>query len=184
MMIYDKGCLIGWDGEHGQQRGNMDREKDWTKHYRLAAGIYAMRGSEMLILERAAGMMQGFWSVPGGRVDAGETPQEAAVRELFEEAGIAPTGPLWLVAIVPLKGYGMDLLSIRYACACDTGEVQLSHEHSGAAWVEPLTYRATHLSDEAATQWGQAAAEDAFNVYSNRDGLDAFLQWRERMRQT
>ncbi len=160
----------------------MDREKDWTRHYRLAAGIYAMRGSEMLILERAAGMMQGFWSIPGGRVDPGETPEEGAVRELFEEAGIAPTGPLWLVATVPLKGYGMDLLSIRYACECDVGEARLSHEHSGAAWVDPLTYRATYLSDEVAAQWGQSAADDAFNVYSNRDGLDAFLHWREHMR--
>jgi 8-oxo-dGTP diphosphatase len=156
--------------------------QDWTKRYRLAAGIYAMRGSEMLILERATGMMQGFWSVPGGRVDPGETPQEAAIRELFEEAGIAPTGPLWLVATVPLKGYGMDLLSIRYACECDAGEVQLSHEHSGAAWVAPLNYRATHLSDEAAGQWELSTDEDAFNVRSNRDGLDAFLQWRVHMR--
>jgi len=160
----------------------MDRAKDWTKHYRLVAGIYAMRGSEILILERAAGMMQGFWSVPGGRVDPGETPEEGAVRELFEEAGIVPTGPLWLVATVPLKGYGMDLLSIRYACACDAGEVRLSHEHSEAAWVDPLTYRTTHLSDEAAAQWGQSAADDAFNVCSNRDGLDLFLHWRKHMR--
>jgi 8-oxo-dGTP diphosphatase len=163
----------------------MDRvnvtAQDWTKRYRLAAGIYAMRGSEMLILERAAGMMQGFWSIPGGRVDLGETPQEAAVRELFEEAGLTPTGPLWLVATVPLKGYGMELLSIRYACECNAGEVRLSHEHSGAAWVAPLIYRAAHLSDEAAEQWRLSADEEAFNVRSNRDGLDAFLQWRRHM---
>jgi hypothetical protein len=60
--------------------------------------------------------------------------------------------------------------------------VQLSHEHSGAAWVAPLNYRATHLSDEAAGQWELSTDEDAFNVRSNRDGLDAFLQWRVHMR--
>ncbi|PON15469.1 hypothetical protein C2W62_23675 [Candidatus Entotheonella serta] len=75
------------------------------------------------------------------------------------------------------------MLSIRYACECDAGKVRLSHEHSGAAWVDPMIYRATHLSDEAAAQWGQTAAEDAFNVRSNRDGLDAFLHWREHIRQ-
>ncbi|ETX06077.1 MAG: hypothetical protein ETSY2_19230 [Candidatus Entotheonella gemina] len=160
----------------------MDTETDWTKHYRLVAGMYAMRGSDILILERAAGMMQGFWSVPGGHVDPGETPQQAAVRELFEEAGIAPTGSVWLVATVPLKGYGTDLLSLRYACECDAGEVRLSHEHSGAAWIDPLVYRATHLSDQAEAQWAQSAAEDAFNVRSSRDGLDAFLHWCEHMR--
>jgi hypothetical protein len=41
-------------------------ELDWTKPYRLAAGVYAMRGSDILMLERAAGMMIGFWSIPGG----------------------------------------------------------------------------------------------------------------------
>src|SRR5215813_9247740 len=56
-------------------------EHDWTKQYRLVAGVYAMRDGHILMLERASGMMIGFWSVPGGHVDPGETPQEAAVRE-------------------------------------------------------------------------------------------------------
>jgi 8-oxo-dGTP diphosphatase len=153
-------------------------ERDWTKRYRLAAGVYAMRGRQMLMLERAAGMMIGFWSVPGGLVDPGETPQEAAARELFEEAGISPTGPLWLVTAVPLKGYGMDLLSLRYACWCEAGDVRLSHEHSGWRWVDPAVYRATHLSHTAAERWRQSSHDDALNVLSNRDGLDDFLRWR------
>jgi 8-oxo-dGTP diphosphatase len=153
-------------------------ERDWTQRYRLAAGVYAMRGSQILMLERAQGMMIGFWSVPGGLVDPGETPQEAAARELFEEAGLTPTGPLWLVTAVPLQGYGMDLLSLRYACPCDTGEVRLSHEHSAWSWVEPAAYRATHVSDVAVTRWRQSSPEEAFNVLRNRDGLDAFLRWR------
>jgi 8-oxo-dGTP pyrophosphatase MutT (NUDIX family) len=111
-------------------------------------------------------------------VDPGETPQEAAARELFEEAGITPTGPLWLVTAVPLKGYGMDLLSLRYACQCDTGDVRLSHEHSGWSWIEPAVYRATHVSNAAVERWQRSSDNDAFNVLSNRDGLDAFLRWR------
>jgi 8-oxo-dGTP diphosphatase len=153
-------------------------ERDWTKRYRLAAGVYAMRGRQMLMLERAAGMMIGFWSVPGGLVDPGETPQEAAARELFEEAGISPTGPLWLVTAVPLKGYGMDLLSLRYACWCEAGDVRLSHEHSDWRWVDPAVYRATHLSHAAVERWRQSSHNDALNVLSNRDGLDDFLRWR------
>ena len=48
--------------------------QDWTKPYRLVAGVYAMCDGRILMLERASGMMIGFWSVPGGHVDPGETP--------------------------------------------------------------------------------------------------------------
>jgi 8-oxo-dGTP diphosphatase len=153
-------------------------ERDWTKQYRLAAGVYAMRGGQILMLERATGMMIGFWSVPGGIVDPGETPQEAAARELFEESGLIPTGPLWLITAVPLRGYGMNLLSLRYACQCDAGDVRLSHEHSGWSWVDPAAYRATHVSDTAVERWRQSSHDEAFNVVSNRTGLDDFLRWR------
>lgn len=153
-------------------------DHDWTKRYRLTAGVYAMRGGQILMLERAAGMMCGFWSLPGGRLDPGETPPEAAVRELQEEAGLVPTGPLWLVTAVPLKGYGMDLLSLRYACPCEAGDVRLSHEHSGWRWFDPAVYRATHLSDVEVERWRRSGADDAFNVLSNRHGLDDFLRWR------
>jgi 8-oxo-dGTP diphosphatase len=155
-------------------------ERDWTKQYRLAAGVYVMRDSQILLLERAAGMMIGFWSVPGGIVDPGETPQEAAARELMEETGLRPTSPLWLVTAVPLRGYGMHLLSLRYACRCDTGEVQLSHEHSGWRWYEPAEYRATHLSDTEVARWRRSSPAEAFNVLRNRDGLDEFLRWRNQ----
>ena len=159
----------------GEEGGS---EHDWTNQYRLAAGIYAMRGSKIVMLERAAGMMLDFWSIPGGIVDPGETPQEAAARELFEEAGLTPTGPLWLVTVVPLKGYGMNLLSLRYACRCDAGDVRLSHEHSNWGWFEPQDYRATHLSDAEVERWRHSSHDEAFNVLSNRDGLDDFLRWR------
>jgi 8-oxo-dGTP pyrophosphatase MutT (NUDIX family) len=158
----------------------LDPERDWTRQYRLAAGVYAMRGSQILLLERAAGMMLGFWSVPGGIVDPGETPPEAAARELLEEAALQPTSPLWLVTAVPMQGYGMHLLSLRYACCCDAGEVQLSHEHSGWRWYEPEEYRATHLSDVEVERWRRSSTAEALNVLRNRDGLDEFLRWRSQ----
>ncbi|MGL4406472.1 MAG: NUDIX domain-containing protein [Notoacmeibacter sp.] len=39
------------------------------------------------------------WQLPGGGVDAGETIETAAVRELAEEAGFKPTGPISLFAV-------------------------------------------------------------------------------------
>jgi 8-oxo-dGTP pyrophosphatase MutT (NUDIX family) len=157
-------------------------ECDWTKQYRLGAGVYAMRGTQILMLERAAGIMIGFWSVPGGIVDPGETPMQAAARELLEEAGLRPTSPLWLVTVIPLWGYGMDMLGLRYACRCDEGDVRLSHEHSNWGWFDPEEYRATHLSDAAIERWRQSSPAEALNVLRNRDGLDEFLRWRNQWR--
>jgi hypothetical protein len=51
--------------------------------------------------------------------------------EVFEEAGLTPSGALWLVTAVPMKRYGTDWHSLRYACRCDTGGMRLSHESSG-----------------------------------------------------
>jgi len=43
----------------------------------------------LLVVRRGRGPAQGRWSVPGGRVEAGETLAEAVVRELDEETGVA-----------------------------------------------------------------------------------------------
>jgi 8-oxo-dGTP pyrophosphatase MutT (NUDIX family) len=113
-------------------------------------------------------------------VDPGENLEETAARELFEETGLTPTGPWWLVTAVPLQGYGMDLLSLRYAGPCDAGDVRLSHEHSSWQWCDPTEYRTTHLSGAEVEAWRRSSEAHAFNVRSNRNGHDAFLHWRTR----
>ena len=62
--------------------------------------------------------------------------------------------------------------------------MQLSHEHSDWGWFDPATYRATHLSAAEVERWGRASTADAFNVLSNRDGLDAFLRWQAQEQRT
>src|SRR5258707_14303163 len=49
----------------------------------------------LLLIKRGHDPGRGLWSVPGGRVEAGETAEEAVVREVREETGlIVVTGPL------------------------------------------------------------------------------------------
>jgi 8-oxo-dGTP diphosphatase len=54
----------------------------------VAVGAVAVLDDALLLVRRGRGPAAGEWSVPGGRVEAGETLHEAVVRETFEETGL------------------------------------------------------------------------------------------------
>ena len=51
-------------------------------------GVVCLRGAEVLLIKRGNPPRQGQWSLPGGRLDWGETLQDGALRELTEETGV------------------------------------------------------------------------------------------------
>lgn len=77
------------------------------------------------------------WELLGGRLDAGESPEEAVVREVDEEAGleIAPVTLLrsWVFSPLP----GTAVLIISYGCLLRPGRVRLSDEHEAVAFHTP-----------------------------------------------
>ena len=54
---------------------------------RAAAAVVVGADGRLLLIRRGTDPQRGRWSVPGGRVEPGETVAEAAVREAFEETG-------------------------------------------------------------------------------------------------
>ena len=63
-------------------------EKNPTMLFVVAAALTNQAG-EILLQKRPEGkQMAGLWEFPGGKVDAGESPESALVRELQEELGI------------------------------------------------------------------------------------------------
>ncbi len=53
-----------------------------------AAGVVCLRAGEVLLVRRGTAPRLGEWSLPGGRVEYGETVANAALRELREETGV------------------------------------------------------------------------------------------------
>jgi 8-oxo-dGTP diphosphatase len=53
-----------------------------------AVGVVVLRGDEVLLVRRGTAPRLGQWSLPGGRIEWGETAVAAALRELKEETGV------------------------------------------------------------------------------------------------
>lgn len=84
-------------------------------------------------LERHLG---GLWEFPGGKVDAGETPEVALARELHEELGITVGVGEILSPIVEWTDGAVSIRLRGFFCEIIQGTPQ-PHEHEEIRWCEP-----------------------------------------------
>jgi 8-oxo-dGTP diphosphatase len=60
----------------------------FTGRPEISVGGIAVDRDRLLMIQRGRGVAKGQWSIPGGRVEFGESLEAAVVREVFEETGI------------------------------------------------------------------------------------------------
>ena len=145
----------------------------------LSTAVFAHRDGKILVLKRAMGEATGGWYLPGGAVEAGEEIEAAACRELLEESGLAPAGPLTLIGVARIEVYGTETLQVVYACDCPEGDVVLSDEHSGARWLDARQYRDRYFGDDVVALVEEQNARLGALMRALRDNIDGYLSWRD-----
>lgn len=107
----------------------------------VAAALIDEAG-QVLVQQRPNGkMMAGLWEFPGGKVEIGETPENALVRELHEELGISVNVQDLDAACFASEPLGeRHLLLLLYICRRWGGAV-IAREAPGLRWMAPTKLR-------------------------------------------
>lgn len=81
----------------------------YPKHPIVGVGAIVLWDNKILLVKRGNEPYKGFWAVPGGVQEVGETLEEAVLRELREEAGISGIveGILWIDEIIERDRFGV-----------------------------------------------------------------------------
>jgi len=96
----------------------------------------------VLIAQRPAGkQLAGLWEFPGGKLEPGETPEQALIRELEEELGIATrTACLAPLTFASHSYESFHLLMPLFVCRKWQG-TPTAREHAVLKWVRPQRLR-------------------------------------------
>lgn len=104
----------------------------------VCVGAIAVEQGRLLLVRRGHGPGAGEWSVPGGRVEAGETVIEAVVRELAEETGVEGVCESlvgWVERIAPEGHFVILDFKVTVLAGPDESEPTAGADASEAAWV-------------------------------------------------
>ena len=99
----------------------------------VAAAVLINKRGQALVLKRGvtAPWKPGFWNLPGGMVDPGETTKAAARRETEEEIELSPTGLLPLAVWTDPEGWTLE----AFITDQWSGEPKVTWESDGYAWI-------------------------------------------------
>jgi 8-oxo-dGTP diphosphatase len=114
-----------------------------------AASVALIRDGKVLLIKRAYAPYQHLWTLPGGRIEADETIEQCATREIREEVGLAVRN--LKPVMVQLLGQGETFRLAVFASTDFSGAFFASDEISDHKWVAPgalVAFRTTSRLDD------------------------------------
>lgn len=117
---------------------------------KVAVVVLIVSGDHILLVKRANDPRKGYWTLPGGFVDAGEDPRAAACREAREETMLdVQVNRLLDVFHTPDDG-GMADIVIAYAASVNGGTMQAADDAEAVEWfgrndLPPLAFMPTEV---------------------------------------
>jgi 8-oxo-dGTP diphosphatase len=111
------------------------------RRVRVAAAV-VWRGGRLLLTQRPPGEALGLqWEFPGGKIERGESPERALVREIREELGVGAK-PLARMAVERhAYPHGLEVEITFIRCELDDAPFQPSPEVHAVRWVMPQEVR-------------------------------------------
>jgi 8-oxo-dGTP diphosphatase len=120
-----------------------------TRTIRCVGGLIHDPNGALLLVRRGHDPGRGLWSIPGGRVEPGETDAQAVVREIAEETGLIVTpGRLAGSVLRPGAQPGTQYEIFDYLCAVTGGEPAPGDDADALTWADAATF--AHLDTTGA----------------------------------
>lgn len=118
----------------------MSESRRYSPRPLLGVGAVLFKDSRVLLIKRGKPPLEGWWTLPGGLVEAGERLESAVVREVFEETGLR-VRPVKLAAIFERIMPDVEgnteyhYVIIDYLCELDGGTLAAASDVDDAAWA-------------------------------------------------
>ncbi|MGD0359521.1 MAG: NUDIX hydrolase [Bryobacteraceae bacterium] len=118
----------------------MSDNRRYPKRPILGVGALIFNRGRILLIERGKAPMKGYWSLPGGALETGETLEQGIVREVREETGleVQPVKVLEIFERIIRDAQGVPeyhYVLIDYVCRVTGGFLKAADDASRAAWV-------------------------------------------------
>jgi 8-oxo-dGTP diphosphatase len=115
----------------------------------VCVGAVVCRDEHILLIQRANPPQAGRWSLPGGRVESGETLVEAVVREVREETGLAIEVERFLEAVERISDTYHFVILDYLARPVDLAAAPLAAtDAADARWVHRSALESMDLADQ------------------------------------